>query len=104
MAVMGGGVLINLITFNYLRKCSKKMKYGTVAENLKIDTPLLVGAGIFGLGWGFAGMCPGPAIVSFGGLTSTAKYFIPSMILGMKINDLFKKKVASNKLESVKSY
>ena len=101
MAVMGGGVLFNLVTFSYLKKNSVKIKYGLDPVNLKVDFPLIFGSALFGIGWGWTGQCPGPAAVSFGGTVGVAKYFVPSMILGMKINDLFKRE-ASNKLESVK--
>jgi hypothetical protein len=50
MAVMGGGVLFNMITFNILKKNSNKIKYGTDPLNMKIDAPLIAGAAIFGLG------------------------------------------------------
>jgi uncharacterized membrane protein YedE/YeeE len=54
-------------------------------ESRQIDTPLVVGAVIFGAGWGLGGFCPGPAVVSaaFGGLRVWV--FIGAMILGMFI-------------------
>ena len=87
---MGGGVLFNLITFNFISKKNKNIDYGTAPKNMKIDANLILGSGLFGLGWGWAGMCPGPSIVSFGAGVGNTIYFIPSMIAGMYINDLMK--------------
>ena len=48
-----------------------------------IDAPVIVGPALFGLGWGLAGFCPGPALTALGiGATGTL-YFVPAMIAGM---------------------
>ena len=49
----------------------------------KIDARLLIGAGIFGIGWGLGGLCPGPALASaaYGGFESL--FFITAMGLGL---------------------
>ena len=47
-----------------------------------IDLPLILGAAIFGVGWGLAGYCPGPALVGAGAGVSTALLFLPAMIAG----------------------
>jgi hypothetical protein len=44
---------------------------------------LFLGAGIFGLGWGFAGYCPGPALVSLASLQGQVFVFVAAMIAGM---------------------
>lgn len=49
-----------------------------------IDGPLLVGAGIFGMGWGLGGFCPGPSLVSAGGGHLAAVLFVIGMTLGTK--------------------
>jgi hypothetical protein len=48
----------------------------------RIDLPLVLGAAIFGVGWGLAGYCPGPAFVGAGAGTETALLFLPAMIAG----------------------
>lgn len=50
-----------------------------------IDLPLISGAVIFGVGWGIAGFCPGPAITALGALSSEALVFLGAMILGLAI-------------------
>ena len=91
MAVMGGGVLFNIFSFYYLKNNSKKIKYGTDSSNMKVDFPLVAGSAIFGLGWGFAGACPGPSIVALGAGVNCSKYFVASMISGMLISNLLKR-------------
>ena len=46
-----------------------------------IDARLVIGAGLFGIGWGLAGYCPGPALVSAGALVDTALVFVPVMLV-----------------------
>lgn len=48
-----------------------------------IDRPLVVGALIFGAGWGLAGFCPGPGLVSAAGGSADALVFVVAMTLGM---------------------
>jgi uncharacterized membrane protein YedE/YeeE len=48
-----------------------------------IDARLLVGAALFGAGWGLVGYCPGPAVTALGGGVFTAAVFVPAMIAGM---------------------
>jgi uncharacterized membrane protein YedE/YeeE len=50
----------------------------------QIDRRLLIGAGLFGLGWLLAGYCPGPAIVSVGG--AKAWIYVSTMIIGMALS------------------
>ena len=47
-----------------------------------IDLPLVLGAAIFGAGWGLAGYCPGPALVGAGTGIETALLFVPAMLAG----------------------
>ncbi|OUM62404.1 hypothetical protein PIROE2DRAFT_61920 [Piromyces sp. E2] len=66
--VLGSAVGVNIFTFKYiLTKCSKplfKSKFD-LPSNTKVDNKLLVGASIFGIGWGLSGICPGPAALAF---------------------------------------
>lgn len=54
-----------------------------VPTRTDIDKPLLLGAAIFGLGWGLAGICPGPALTMLAIKPATAALFIVSMTVGM---------------------
>lgn len=50
-----------------------------------IDKPLIIGAIMFGAGWGIAGLCPGPTIVNLVHLDAKILVFFIMMLLGMKI-------------------
>ncbi|MFT3925815.1 MAG: YeeE/YedE family protein [Myxococcales bacterium] len=50
-----------------------------------IDGRLLLGAGLFGVGWGLSGLCPGPAVVSAGSLAVPSIVFVVAMLGGMQI-------------------
>lgn len=51
-----------------------------------IDAPLIVGSTIFGLGWGLAGICPGPALTMFGIRPDLAFIFVSAMTVGMMLS------------------
>lgn len=51
-----------------------------------IDRPLIVGSLIFGLGWGLAGICPGPALTMFGIRPDMAFIFVAAMTVGMMLS------------------
>ncbi len=61
-----------------------------IPEKTVIDRPLLIGAGLFGIGWGLAGLCPGPGITAaaVGGLAPWA--YLAAMALGMQARRLVK--------------
>jgi len=68
LLVLGTAVLVTLLAYQLGPKILKKpvleSRYGNYVSALDIRT--LLGAGIFGLGWGICGVCPGPAIAGLG--------------------------------------
>ena len=54
-----------------------------VRSSSPLDRPLLIGAGIFGVGWGLTGFCPGPAMVSLPLLARGTLLFVPAMLAGI---------------------
>ena len=54
----------------------------TLPDRRHIDNQLLIGAAIFGVGWGLAGICPGPGLVLLGSFDIGALIFIPAVIVG----------------------
>lgn len=72
MLVMVGAIGVNLITFYYI---IKKQGHPILAVKLcipqktQIDIPLVLGAAIFGIGWGLSGLCPGPGMIDFFNMT-----------------------------------
>jgi uncharacterized membrane protein YedE/YeeE len=53
------------------------------AGSSSIDRQLVIGAAIFGVGWGLGGFCPGPALANLGALRLEALVFVPMMAIGM---------------------
>lgn len=50
-----------------------------------VDATLIVGAAVFGLGWGLSGFCPGPALTSLPLAARGTLYFVPAMLAGIAI-------------------
>lgn len=94
MGVLGGAVLVSLIGF-YI---AGKMKHPFFEEKFPImnktliDKPLVIGGLLFGLGWGLAGYCPGPAMISLLLNNKEGMIVLISMILGGLIQPLIMKK------------
>jgi hypothetical protein len=82
--VMGGAVLVTLITFRFILKRPTPILNGKfyVPSRKDIDKPLLIGSALFGIGWGIGAYCPGPAITSlvFGALNPLL--FVVAMVVG----------------------
>jgi uncharacterized protein len=56
-----------------------------------IDLPLIVGAALFGIGWGLVGLCPGPALESLATLSLPVIVFVIAMAGGMALHDFWQK-------------
>lgn len=85
--VMGGGLIVALVGVQ-LAKRQQSSWIGTSIEmpsKTTINSKLLIGAMLFGIGWGLVGICPGPGIVLLGTGEWQAYVFIPAMIVGMLI-------------------
>ena len=64
--VMGGGVLVNAIGHRFVMKRKAPIQCATFSmpRLTNVDEPLVIGSVIFGVGWGLAGLCPGPVVAS----------------------------------------
>ncbi len=64
--VLGGAVSVTLISFRFVLRLPHPIFAGkfNLPTRKEIDKPLLVGAALFGIGWGIAGYCPGPGITA----------------------------------------
>ena len=83
--VMGGAVLVGLFAFTVARKRTTSVLGGAMQlpTARQIDRRLALGSIAFGVGWGIAGFCPGPAIVSLGTGEPKAVVFVLAMLVGM---------------------
>ena len=89
--VMGGAVLVGLGGFYLVTKRSEAFFGGAlhIPKRRDITMPLIIGSVMFGVGWGIAGFCPGPAIISLGSGQIKALVFVLAMLAGMAICDRF---------------
>jgi len=85
--VMGGGVIVNAIGHFVLMKQQKPLfaESFTLPKNLGIDRPLVLGAALFGIGWGISGLCPGPAVASMFLNPADGIGFIAFLIAGLTL-------------------
>jgi uncharacterized protein len=83
--VMGGGILVGLGAFATAKKRTTTFFGGAMhlPSSTDIDKRLIGGGLLFGAGWGLAGFCPGPAIVSLGAGQPKAAAFVAAMLVGM---------------------
>lgn len=82
--VMGGAIAVAAPAFRYARRRSTSLLDTPleIPPGRPIDRRLLMGAGLFGLGWGLAGICPGPGIVLLGLGGAPAWVFGAAMVAG----------------------
>ncbi|HEY8039511.1 MAG TPA: DUF6691 family protein [Polyangiaceae bacterium] len=90
--VMGAGVLVNLVFFRLAARRGAPLFARSFALSpwTRIDAPLVVGAAVFGVGWGLGGFCPGPALVSVMGGAAPVIAFVVAMVAGMAAYDLIR--------------
>lgn len=83
--VMGGAVIVAFIAYRVVLKRPHPIYEPSfdLPQNRKFDPKLLIGAGIFGVGWGIAGFCPGGALPALGTLDPNVIAFVAALIAGM---------------------
>jgi len=95
MGVMIGAILVHGIAYRIILKRKSPVldtRFHIPVES-SIDKRLIFGAVIFGLGWGWAGICPGPGIVAMTSGRPEFLYFILSMLVGMKVFQLLEARI-----------
>ncbi|MEO7464543.1 MAG: DUF6691 family protein [Nitrosospira sp.] len=91
--VMGGAIAVGSLAFAMARK--RNRSYLGFSMNLPaslvIDKRLVLGSLAFGIGWGMAGICPGPALVLLGSGSGKGMVFVSAMLLGMGIFEILER-------------
>lgn len=87
--VMAGAVAVYGIGMLILRRFQNQNLKLPSTEWSPIDRQLVIGAAIFGVGWGLGGFCPGPALANLGALRIEALIFVPAMAMGMFLAQRF---------------
>ena len=92
--VMGGAIAVGLVAFTW----AKKRKTSLLGEPMQlptstvIDAKLLTGAALFGVGWGLAGFCPGPAVMNLVSGHVEVLLFVAAMLVGMGLQHWWAKR------------
>ena len=95
--VMGGAIGVGLMAFRFARKRSQALLGGPMQlpTARQIDRRLVLGGLTFGVGWGLAGFCPGPALASLATGGSKPLIFTAAMLLGMVIFEVLERSALS---------
>ena len=82
--VLGGAVGVTLLSFRFILRMGKPLlaERFIITKETHIDRPMLVGAILFGVGWGISGYCPGPAIALIAAPNWELLAFLPAAVLG----------------------
>jgi len=83
--VMGGAIMVGFFAFTVAKKRTSTFLGGALRlpTNMDLDKKLVMGSLLFGAGWGLAGFCPGPALVSMADGQPKAMVFVLAMLVGM---------------------
>ncbi len=97
IGVMAGAIGVHALLFLMIKKRSSPLLDSKfhLPTRKDIDGKLLAGAALFGIGWGWAGICPGPGIVASVSGNHNILIFIASMLIGMFIFKSFESKIKS---------
>lgn len=91
--VMGGAVAVGLVAFAVARRRTSSL-LGLpmrLPARRDVDARLVGGSVVFGIGWGLAGFCPGPAVVALGAGYAKAAVFVLAMLAGMAIFEVIER-------------
>lgn len=94
--VMGGALAVFIPGYQLLiKKRSQPILTNrwNVSKNKTIDAQLMIGASLFGIGWGLLGVCPGPAVTSILAGNSDVWLFTVAMMAGLMVSHQYKTKI-----------
>jgi uncharacterized membrane protein YedE/YeeE len=88
--VMGGAIAVGFFAFSLAKKRTSSFLGGALhlPTSNQIDKRLLIGSALFGAGWGIAGFCPGPGLVSMAAGQPKAAVFVVAMLAGMVVFEM----------------
>ena len=88
--VMGGAVLVMAVAWRLQARMARPL-FGerfALPDRTDLDGRLIAGSALFGIGWGLAGLCPGPAIASLALAPAAVLPFVAAMLVGMAAHRL----------------
>ena len=88
--VMGGAVALSFVGFALAKKRGTTLQGAPLLlpQSTQINRRLVIGSVMFGVGWGLAGLCPGPAWVTMAAGHTQAAVFVAAMVVGMVLFEL----------------
>lgn len=91
MFVMGAALLPSAIAYLIRRQMTRPLlgERFSIPESRTVDRRLLIGAAMFGIGWGLVGFCPGPAVAGLVLGAWQPWLFVIAMLAGMMLHHLF---------------
>ena len=94
--VMGGAIAVGFFAFALAKKRTVNFFGGALhlPKSQQIDKPLVIGATLFGAGWGLAGFCPGPGLVSLASGQVKGALFVAFMLAGMQLFEVWNRRSA----------
>ncbi len=97
IVVMAAALVVTFAGFMAVRRRATPLFAATLAwpSNREVDTPLIGGAALFGIGWGLVGLCPGPAIADLSTGSSPIVLFAGAMAAGMVARNLMNRRRAT---------
>jgi uncharacterized protein len=100
--VMGGAIAVGIPAFIVARRRTRSVLGAPmqIPTARKLDRRCFAGSLMFGCGWGIAGFCPGPALVSLGSGQIKAAVFVAAMLAGMALFELVERTRARRTLSS----
>lgn len=83
--VMGGALAVTIPAFRLVGQCQRPFCADRfhLPDKRALDARLIAGSAIFGVGWGLAGVCPGPALVATASGLAPVLGFVAAMVAGM---------------------
>ena len=93
LLVMAGAVAVGAIAFLFADRQTQSLLHAPMQlpKPGQVDARLVVGSLVFGMGWGLAGFCPGPAITALGTMQPKPIVFVVAMLAGMLVFELLER-------------
>jgi uncharacterized protein len=95
--VMAGGLAVTTLGYRLIFRRDAPVFGGrfNLPTQPQIDLPLIGGAALFGVGWGLAGICPGPALADLVTLEPKVLLFVVAMLVGMIVANAWRTRVVT---------
>ncbi|MCV2402759.1 YeeE/YedE family protein [Marinomonas sp. C2222] len=86
--VMVGAISVGLCAYRVQKRLAKPLFFNdwSIPKLKQIDSKLILGASLFGIGWGLSGYCPGPGLTAIANNSAEAIYFVSALIAGSALH------------------